>query len=115
MDALAVLLPSGPATRVNSAVLSRALILPMVRAYGAPHARTLASRAPAGRPSSGGPRGHVVLGGVVAAVVVGLLVLDWVMAGRVSGRIRRNPPQSLNADLEATQAMLRRGENKSGT
>jgi hypothetical protein len=56
-----------------------------------------------------------IFGGVVAAVVVGLLVLDWVMAGRVSGRIRRNPATSLSADYESTQAMLRRGENKSGT
>ncbi len=56
-----------------------------------------------------------IFGGVVAAVVVGLLVLDWVMAGRVSRRVRRDPPQSLAADYETTVAYLHRGENKSGT
>ena len=59
--------------------------------------------------------GMWVFGGVVVAVVLGLLALDWVMAGRVSRRIRRDPPTSLNADYEVTQAMLHRGENKSGT
>jgi hypothetical protein len=59
--------------------------------------------------------GNWVFGGVVVAVVVGLLALDWVMAGRVSRRIRRNPPGSINADYEITPALLRRGENKSGT
>jgi hypothetical protein len=59
--------------------------------------------------------GMWLFGGVVVAVVLGLLALDWVMAGRVSRRIRSEPPQSLNADYEITLAELRRGENKSGT
>jgi hypothetical protein len=59
--------------------------------------------------------GMWVFGGVVAAVVLGLLALDWLMAGRVSRRIRRDPPQSLNADYEIAVAELHRGQNKSGT
>ena len=56
-----------------------------------------------------------IFGGVVVAVVVGLLALDWVMAGRGRARIARKPPTSISADYEVTQAALRRGENKSGT
>ncbi len=56
-----------------------------------------------------------IFGGVVAAVVVALLVLDWVVAGRGLARIARRPPTSISADYEATVAQLRRGENKSGT
>ena len=59
--------------------------------------------------------GNWVFGGVVLAVIAGLLALDWVMAGRVSRRLRRKPPSaSINADYEITPALLRRGDNKSG-
>jgi hypothetical protein len=58
-----------------------------------------------------------IFGGVVVAVVVALLVLDWVVAGRGRGRIARRPPTSISADYEAAPSMLRRGEtgSQSGT
>lgn len=58
-----------------------------------------------------------IFGGAVVAVVVALLVLDWVVAGRGRGRIARRPPTSISADYEVPGAYIRRGEtgSQSGT
>jgi hypothetical protein len=55
--------------------------------------------------------GKWIFGGVILAVVGGLLVLDWVMAGRVSRRLGRRPREDSQATLAAqAQAEPRRGE-----
>lgn len=55
-----------------------------------------------------------IVGGGLVAVLVGLLSLDWFMAGRVGRRLRRHGSKphvgASGADLGLLQAELRRAE-----
>ncbi len=56
--------------------------------------------------------GGWIFGGVVVTVVVVLLVLDWLLAGRVSRRLGRGPRTSSSAGYDVMQAELRRSESR---
>lgn len=60
-----------------------------------------------------------IFGGAVVAVGLGLLALDWFMAGRVGGRMRalRGKPRikSSEVDYAVLQAELRRAESQRRT